>query len=338
MVLFLSEEDVQSLAGYSAMGEAIDALQAVLREQGLGNAASHRRVHVDYPPEKGYFEGRFLRILPSILPASGAAGFRVYTGWHDQPSFQGYRKRLFRQGKPELLLLYNFANMDLMAIISDYWLHVVRTAAPTGIATRYLAPENVETLALFGSGRHARGQVAAVCAVRPIRRVRVYSPTREHRVAFCREIEPILGVEMIPADSPQEAVKGAQVIVTVTNHGEPVFSGSWLEPAVHINSIGRGELDTDTLAKASRIVAELREQILHDNPPWEPAATMVATGSLNPDRIDSLAEIVAGAKPGRQDPGELTLFISAGSGIWDVALGTWVLNRAKEKGLGKEIF
>ena len=65
---------------------------------------------------------------------------------------------------------------------------------------------------------------------------------------------------------------------------------------------------------------------------------MVATGALNPDKIDSLAEIVAGAKPGRQDPGELTLFISAGSGIWDVALGTWVLNRAKEKGLGKEIF
>ncbi|MBI3016184.1 MAG: hypothetical protein HYY65_14235 [Candidatus Tectomicrobia bacterium] len=166
----------------------------------------------------------------------------------------------------------------------------------------------------------------------------MYSPTREHRVAFCREMEPVLGVEMIPADSPQEAVKGAEVIVTVTNHGEPVFSSAWLETGVHINSIGRGELDTDTLAKANRIAAELREQILHDNPPWEPAATMVATGALNPDKIDSLAEIVAGAKPGRQGRDELTLFLSAGSGVWDVALGAWVLKRAKEKGLGKEIF
>jgi alanine dehydrogenase len=212
-----------------------------------------------------------------------------------------------------------------------------RTGAAGGVAAEHLARPEASRLGLVGAGVQARTQVAAILKVRPLREIVVYSRRPEHARAFADEMAAAHGVTARAAASPAEAVQGMDIVVTTTPSTGPVVQGPWVSPGTHINAIGadaagKQELDPAILTGA-RIVVDDWAQASHSGEINVP----LARGELSPAQIyGSLGEVVAGRKPGRQRPEEITVFDSTGLIIQDLALGFAVYLKAKELGLGEE--
>jgi ornithine cyclodeaminase/alanine dehydrogenase-like protein (mu-crystallin family) len=334
-VLVLTEEDVAAAIGLDDMATAVDVIERAYEHKSRGEASLARRLTVQYPPDEGYYSDSALRLLVGMLPGMDSAAMRIYPVSHrEQVDFSGPRVLDYTMGD-EVVLYYRYSRqMELAALIAGYHFQNIRTAAPTGVATRWLAREDSRVLAVIGAGRHALWQAAAVCAVRPVREVRVYSPTPEHRSAVARSVRQRIGVDADAADSAQAAVSGADIVITVTNANRPVISADWLKEGAHVNVIARGEIDRETVMRASRRFCSWREQILGDTPGFLPVSEMVAENELDPDTVRDLDEVITGAQPGRGSDAELTIFLSQGVGIWDAAIAAWAYERAVERDLG----
>jgi len=227
--------------------------------------------------------------------------------------------------------------MEMVAIISDYHLHAIRTASPYGVAAKYLAKMESATLGIIGTGRYARGMAQAVCAVRPIRKINVYSRDPKNVRGFCDFMQKALEIEVLPAANGREAVKNADVMITATSGNTIVFEGSWLEPGVLYMSLAPGECDEDTVLR-SRVFLSGSDQVLGDTPPRKPFDSLLAGKKFKPQDVAAeFCDVVAGKKPGRQNEEEIILYESPGMGILDAGIGHWVFNRAIQKGLGTEL-
>ena len=153
-------------------------------------------------------------------------------------------------------LLYSSLDGKLKGIIEADLLGQMRTGAASGVATKLLANADAHMLAVIGTGKQSRTQVAAVCAVRPITQVKVFSRAAEHREAYARSVEKDLGVEVLPASSAQACVAEADVVVTITKSAEPVCRAQWLAEGAHVNVAGansndRREVDAGTVLRAA---------------------------------------------------------------------------------------
>jgi alanine dehydrogenase len=212
-----------------------------------------------------------------------------------------------------------------------------RTGAAGGVAARYLARPESSRLGLIGAGAQARTQVAAILKVRPIQEVVVYNRHLAHSQAFADEVVAAYGVRARATVDPVEAVQGQDIVVTTTPSTVPVVFRDWVSPGTHINAIGadaagKQELDPAIL-NAARVVVDDWAQASHSGEINVP----LARGEITPEQIyGSLGEVVAGRKPGRKSPEEITVFDSTGLIIQDLALGLAVYQRAKERGLGEE--
>ncbi len=224
-----------------------------------------------------------------------------------------------------------FADLD-GTHITDY-----RTGAAGGVAARHLARSDATRLGLIGAGAQARTQVAAIIKVRPIREIVVFDRHREHSEAFAAEVAAAYGVKGRAATEAAEAVTGQDIVVTTTPSRSPVVAREWVSPGTHINAIGadaagKQELDPAILS-AGKVVVDDWVQASHSGE----INVALARKELTPEQIyGSLGEIVAGKKPGRVTPEEITVFDSTGLIIQDLALGLAVYQRAREKGLGEE--
>jgi alanine dehydrogenase len=224
-----------------------------------------------------------------------------------------------------------FADLD-GTHITDY-----RTGAAGGVAASYLARSDATRLGLIGAGAQARTQVAAIIKVRPIREIVVFDRHREHSKAFAAEVATAYGVEARAATEAAEAVTGQDIVVTTTPSLTPVVAREWVSPGTHINAIGadaagKQELDPAILT-GGKVVVDDWAQASHSGE----INVALTRGELTPEQIyGSLGEIVAGKKPGRVIPEEITVFDSTGLIIQDLALGLAVYQRARERGLGEE--
>ncbi len=212
-----------------------------------------------------------------------------------------------------------------------------RTGAAGGLAAQYLARHEAARLGLIGAGAQARTQVAAILKVRPIKEIVVYNRHLAHAQAFADYVTATHGVKARPAATGAEAVQGLDIVVTTTPSSSPVVMWEWVSPGTHINAIGadaagKQELDPRIL-QAAKIVVDDWGQASHSGEINVP----LSRGEITPAQIyGSLGEIVAGKKPGRQTPEEITVFDSTGLIIQDLALGFAVYRRAQELGLGEE--
>lgn len=252
-------------------------------------------------------------------------GHKVYTTYPEGSRFH--------------LFLYHTETGDLLAIIEASWHGLLRTGAATGVATKYLARRDARSVGIIGSGAHARTQLEAVCAVRPIRRAHVYSPTPEHRRRFAAEMAASLDIEVAAVESAQEAVGGMDIVITATKSPAPVLRGDWLEPGAHLNAMGsnsllRRELDPLSVERATLIVADSVEQLRLEG---GDLLASIVSGKLRWGQIVPLGSIVAARHPGRQAESDITLFKSSGLGAQDVALGAVIYQRAVERGVGAEL-
>ena len=328
VTLLISERDVREVMTLpGSTGELIDRMEAAIGAQADGVFGASTRLVVDHPPGAGGERaGRSLRVLPCLAPEFGGGAVRLYSTRKDDDPF--------RPAPCELLLLFDAETMALRALIEDYSLHALRTGAPTGVATRHLAREDASVLGVVGTGRQARGQVAAVASVRPIREVRAFGRDPERRAAFCREVEELLGCTAVPVERAEDAVRGADVVVAATNTDRPVVEGAWLEPGTHVNSIGPAELD-EAAAVGTRLFPCSRSEVLDGVPAWEPFPGLVEAGRLAEDALAvELCDVVAGRAPGRQRGDDVTVFLSTGMPFWDMVTAAWVDERARTLGLG----
>ncbi|MCL4503420.1 MAG: ornithine cyclodeaminase family protein [Deltaproteobacteria bacterium] len=212
-----------------------------------------------------------------------------------------------------------------------------RTGAAGGLAVRCLANSEAHRLGLIGAGVQARTQVAAIVKVRAIKEIVVYDRHLDHAKRFAEEIAANYGVSVRPASTAAEAVTGMDIVVTTTPSTSPVVRREWVSAGTHINAIGadaagKQELDPEIL-KAAKVVVDDWAQASHSGE----INVALAKGEITAEMIyGSLGEIVAGKKPGRQNPEEITVFDSTGLIIQDLALSYAIYLKAKERGLGVE--
>jgi ornithine cyclodeaminase/alanine dehydrogenase len=224
----------------------------------------------------------------------------------------------------------------MVAFIRSGRLGQMRTGAASGVATKYMARADASRVGCFGTGNQAETQLEAIAAVRRLDSVHVYSRDKQRRTAFADKMSAALDLDVRAVDSPDQAVKGRDIVVTITNASEPVFDGRLLEPGTHINAAGGNlltsrELDEVAVTRAGTIAADDIEaaKLESGDLRWPIEGALMSW-----DKVYEVAHIVAGLAPARRDEDEITLFESQGIALEDVAAGRLAYERALERGLG----
>ena len=316
--LFLSSEDV---AGLATPAEYVDAVRDAYRQVGEGAPAEPRTKLVNAEPP-----GMFTTYA-AVLPETGAMGGYMYSaGFGERDAW--FVTPLFDAGTGEPLALLDGASMNPF-----------KTGAAGAVGVDALAREDAASLALFGSGAQARGQLKAAATVRDLETVWVYSPTKEHREEFAGEMNKRIDASVAAVASPAAAVEGADIVVTATTASEPVFDGDRLEPGTHVTAMGqydpgKRELDHATIRR-STYVPDLRARVTRDAGSFISA---LEAGVVTEDHVHAeLGEVVAGEAPGRTDPEEITVFDSGGTGIETATAAYLLYEKAVEEGLGTPV-
>lgn len=255
-----------------------------------------------------------------------------------------------------LLFLYSTHNGAPLAIMHDGAVQHYRVGAGAGVATKYLAREDSETVGMIGSGGMARSYLEAFVRVRPIQSVRVYSPTQARREEYAEEMSAAHGIKVVAVDDPREAVRGADIVALCVSAVEPVFFADWLEPGMHVVDVTRPSTPADFVRSVDVAFWHGNPTPLIENLP--PTATYARGGYLswvagsaeetaiiprvapNPETfaLPTLAELLSGGRPGRTSPDQTTFFHNIGAiGEGFAAVGAGIYERALERGLGTEI-
>jgi ornithine cyclodeaminase len=207
------------------------------------------------------------------------------------------------------------------------------------VAAKWLARPDAKVAGVFGSGWQAQGQIEALAAVRRLDRVKVYSRKAEKLAAFCARMRDKAGLDVVPAASPAETVRGSDIVVTITTSATPVFDGGWVEPGQHINAAGsnsllRQEIDEATVRRCSPIVVDSRPTAVKEAGDLLPA---LEKGRLHAGQLAEIGEVVNGTRAGRTMPEQVTLFESQGMAIQDLIIAAELAKMARSRGLGTEV-
>ncbi|MCZ2154789.1 MAG: ornithine cyclodeaminase family protein [Bryobacterales bacterium] len=244
-----------------------------------------------------------------------------------------------RQGTHSLFTLYRASDAAPLAVMEARELGQIRTGAASGVATDLLTPPGASVVGLIGAGFQAKGQLHAICTVRNIREVRVFSRRAESRRHFVEEFREYNAGTVKAVVSPELAVEGADIVITATNSKEPVVSDAALGNGMHINAVGSAsadhrELSAETIQRATLIAVDSREQAFAD-------AGDLLLGYNGTDwpakQVTELGDILTGKCGGRTSAEDLTIFKSLGLGCEDVALAGWVYEQALTSGIGTQV-
>jgi ornithine cyclodeaminase len=287
------------------------------------------RSHIEVKQQNG-----ITLFMPALLHESGDMAIKIVSVF----------PKNIERGQPTINALVVAIDTETgmpKAVMEGASLTAIRTGAASGAATDLLAREDATIAAIFGSGVQARTQLEAVCTVRKIQEVRVYSLDEPGARTFIQEMA---GHGPIPKNirivkTPTEAIIKAGIICTATTSSTPVFDGKDLEPGTHINAVGSftpdmQELDIETVKK-SLVVVDSREAALIEA---GDLIIPIERGEIKSEWIYAeLGELVSSQKPGRTDPDQITLFKSVGIAVQDAISASHTLASAEEIGLGKTL-
>jgi len=327
-VTVLSAEDVARLL---PMGDCIQVMRDALASLARGRALVPLRMVMRMPDASG-----FLGLMPGhIGPDDGRAGA---LGMKAVSVFPGNARRGIdtHQGA---VLLFEEDTGRLSALMDGATITAIRTAAVSGVATDLLARRDAAELAILGAGVQARTHLEAIAAVRPLRRVRVWSRNPQHAADLVKASAARYGAVIEAVPTAEAAVRAADVVATVTASPQPVLQRPWVKDGAHINAVGSSipttrEIDTATMA-AVRLFVDRRESALNEA---GDLLIPMREGAFTADHIQAeLGEVIIGKDLGRQSPDELTLFKSLGLAVEDVASAAFILKRAREIGIGQTV-
>lgn len=307
MALFISNQDVQRLI---TVAECVPVLDDLFRQEarGLVENLPRRRIR---------FEQGGTTLMGGTVLGSHAHAVRHSTA----------------------TLLYNTETGKLDAVIEPGTLAWIRTGAASGVAATYMSRPDAATVGVIGTGRQAETQIEAICAVRPVSRVKVYSRDADRRAAFAATTEERLRVEVVPVGTAQECVAGSDIVVAITTAREPVFDGNDLDPGTLViaagsNSWQKREIDETTIRRSALIAVDNMEQAKIECGELIWAAER---GTFRWGQAVELHQVVSGNVPGRPSEDAITLFESQGIGIEDVAASAYILKKARAQGRGIEL-
>jgi alanine dehydrogenase len=312
--LWISEADVVSMMD---IGGAIAALESGLVAEAEGSAHNMIKTHVEW-------DGSTLHAIGAVFPGIGICGTKT---WCHTAG-----------GATPLLILFDSHHGSLKAVIEAFALGQMRTAAASGVATRWLAPAEADQFAMIGTGKQAITQVAAVLAVRPIRHIRVFGRDETRRDQFVTRLRSEFQIEVTASSNVRDALKGASVVTVATRATDPIVTADMVQPGTHINSVGaivpsRAEISQDVLARSTQVVTDSIPQA------QKLSREMIEFFGKNTDgwrAVQPLSEVVA-KRASRTGYDDLTLFKALCVGISDLSLGIELYRRALAAGLGRPI-
>jgi alanine dehydrogenase len=357
IMLILSNEEIDS---FLSINKCIDALEQAYKSWDQGKAINRPRTDLVLPSstEAGVYA---FKSMEAGLVDPPIVAMRINSDiirWRQQGGRVLKTKIPAAPGDKYvgLVMLFSTVNGEPLAMFPDGVVQRMRVASSSALAARYLARDDASTLAIFGSGWQAGSHVPAMCAVRNIREVRVYSPTKANREAFAEEMAQKVNAEVRPADNPEEAVRDADIIAATTNSLTRVVSPEWVQPGLHLTCVRVPELGEETIRKIDRLVIHS-----HQHAPKNFIAGFGDQGIESHDAIDiiqkgpvrarnstvehpfwlaapELRDLCTGRAPGRADVKESTCFLNnIGIGLQFAAVGAVVYSEAKSKGVGHEI-
>lgn len=306
------------------MRTVIDAVERGFVEHARGTVSMPMRVMTPIGEEGNTF------VMAAYLGGMRSLAVKVVS------DFPGNREK----GLPSItgaILLLDSGSGDPLCLMDGRYVTAMRTGAASALAARSLSLVDAQIVGIIGTGTQARTQILGLWTVRDVQLVKAYSRNRENLRSFCKELVDTLDVEALVADGAEEVVRGSDVVVTATNSRSPVLQGEWLEPGVHVNSIGGGvvrELDAETYRR-SRVVVDSKEGVLNEA---RDLGEAIDRGAFSPDDIYAeLGELVAGMKTGRMSKDDITLFRSVGMAFEDAATASVAYEIARKSGFGTEV-
>lgn len=320
-VLVLSEEDVHELL---TMPECIEVMEDALTALARGEVHNPLRQAIRAPGAPG---------LLGLMPA-WRSGATPYYALKEVCVFPENPKRGL-DTHLGAVILHSGETGQPLAIVNAAAVTAIRTAAVSAVATKLLARKDATVLAILGSGVQAKSHLEAIPLVRSINEVRIFSRSRDRAKLLVGNGQPSTGIVVV-VDDAEQAVRGADVIVTATSSREPVLKREWISPGAHINAVGSSiaaarELDGETLAAASLFV-DRRESTINESGDYLFALRegAIAEGHIKAE----IGEILTGAAAGRKSDDEITLFKSLGLAVEDLASAAFLYDKARETGRG----
>lgn len=306
------------------MREAIEVMRSAYGQLSANQADMPLRTRLE--TDQG-----LMLLMPAFLRQSREVAFKMVSIWGDNPN----------RGLPAIVALAVVLDPDTgqpLALINGEALTAIRTGAGGGLAAELLARKDAGVVAVFGSGVQARAQLEAACVVRPVKQVRIYGIMPDSVATFAAEVRRWpQSPQVVVAKTPQEAVTGADIVITATTSTKPVFDGHDLSPGAHITAIGAyspqmQEIDEVAVRRANKIVVDSLAACLA-----EAGDLLIPIEKHIINRVDiygEIGQIVNGEKPGRESPEEITMFESVGVAVQDVAAASHILRSAEKLGLG----
>ena len=318
-VIVLNEAEIRGLVPLDA--EALSAIESAFTSLAEGRADVPPIVGLFVPERRGEIDVKaaYVHGLPSLA-------VKIASGFFDNalvglPNSSGL-----------MIVLSTETGMPQAVLLDNGYLTEVRTGLAGAAAAKYLAPAQVYTVGIIGTGTQGRYQARALQLVRRFDRVLVYDHSPESSAAYVEEMAGVLGVPVESA-SAERLVRESQLVVTCTPSHTPVVLAEWLHPGLHITAMGgdtadKQELEAAVLGRADRLACDLRRQCV-ERGEYRHA---IAAGVLVPDVvITELGEMTSGRQPGRQHPDEITVCALTGVGVQDTAIALLAYNRARER-------
>jgi ornithine cyclodeaminase/alanine dehydrogenase-like protein (mu-crystallin family) len=321
--------DRHEVARLLPMDECVDVMAGALATVARGNAILPLRPMIRLPDSPNIFA-----LMPAYLGEPKSVGVKVLTVFpvnHGTPidAHQG------------AVLLFEADHGRLLAILDATTVTAIRTAAVSAVATRLLAREDADEVAILGAGTQGRMHLEAMTVVRPVRHVHIWSRTTEHARSLAHLAREKFDLPAEVCSTPAHAVERASIVCTTTAAATPVLEGAWLRPGTHVNAVGAcipttRELDTEAVRRA-RLYVDRRESALA-----EPGDILVPLheGAIGTDHIVAeIGELLieGGDRLGRRDEEEVTLFKSLGLAVEDLAAAHHVYRKAQASGTGSWI-
>ncbi|HET7201111.1 MAG TPA: ornithine cyclodeaminase family protein [Burkholderiales bacterium] len=306
--IWITEAEVVQLMD---LREAIAALEAALREEARGGAQNMTKTLLQY--------GK------SNLHAIGAK-LGDLVGTKTWAHTQG--------GTCPLLLLWNAGDGSLVAVIEAFALGNLRTGGISGVAAEWMAKKDAKILGIVGTGKQALAQVGTMLSVRPIERLQIYSPRPESRTEFAGKVREEFGVEAAACASAGEACKGAQIVTLVTRAAQPFLTAAMLDKGTHLNAVGaiapdREEFTQDVFDRATLVAVDNLSGVQQLSREF-----MTRYAAPGWDRVMPLSKLIASGRR-RSEADDVSVFKAMGMGISDLALGVELVERARERGVGR---
>src|SRR5262245_9158207 len=344
MALLIKAEE---LKGLNSLKEAIAAVRDGFRDQGEKPAYSAPRIRIQH-------EDRRVSVHQGGCHRLEVAGMFIHV---ERFTFNGGAQQYEKAGK-RVYVAYDSETAELKCIVvgslplfdepAEDWFGT-ETPITGAVGTDILARPDCRVLAVYGTGRQARRHLVTMCTIRPsITEVRVFSRDAGNRAAFVARMQPQVGARITAVERPEAAARGADLICLATGSNVPVLFGEWLQPGQHVTSIvasnkgvflqgsvsrPRREFDDAVIARATRVVATLKEQAIMDEQAdlFEP----VSSGVTSWDQIADLGELVVGKAHGRRSPQDITVFKqNSDQGVGFMALAKLAYDKARAAGRG----